>query len=152
MFDRLFDSTSRVLAKGLELRMLRQGFLAANVANAETPNYRPVDVDFRATMEKLVAEMHRADPPQASGEPLDLQRTDARHLTLGALEGVLAQQGSIVFAAGDDRAVGNDSNATGLEEQMGRLQMNSLQHSALTRILGRRIAGLRNIVDSAGRL
>lgn len=151
MFDRLFDSTSRILAKGLELRTLRQSFLASNIANAETPNYRPVDLDFRATMANLVGEMHRADAAQTTQAPLELARTDSRHLGAEALDGATLSQGGIVFAAGDDYGTGNDSNATSLEEQMGRLQMNSIQHAALTRIMAQRLGALRNILESTAR-
>ena len=51
----------------LPLRSRRQAAIAANVANADTPGYRAVDVSFAALLER-------------AGASLPLTATDARHL------------------------------------------------------------------------
>jgi flagellar basal-body rod protein FlgB len=53
----------------LNARAMRQEVLAANIANADTPNYKARDVDFAAAL---------AAAKGAGG--LDLARTSARHL------------------------------------------------------------------------
>ena len=45
MIDRL-DEFMRFQTEALKLRSERQELLAANVANADTPNYKAVDFDF----------------------------------------------------------------------------------------------------------
>lgn len=45
MIDRL-DEFMRFQTEALKLRSQRQELLAANIANADTPNYKAVDFDF----------------------------------------------------------------------------------------------------------
>ena len=45
MIDRL-DELMRFQTEALKLRSQRQELLAANIANADTPNYKAVDFDF----------------------------------------------------------------------------------------------------------
>lgn len=47
---KLFDTTLTTLKQALDVRLARQGVLAANVANADTPGYKPLDLDFEAAM------------------------------------------------------------------------------------------------------
>jgi|DewCreStandDraft_2_1066082.scaffolds.fasta_scaffold00511_42 flagellar basal-body rod protein FlgB len=46
----LGDFTVRFLGRALDLLSVRQRVLAHNLANAETPGYRRLDVDFRAAL------------------------------------------------------------------------------------------------------
>lgn len=65
--DRALDFNSKVLA----LRGYRQELLASNIANADTPNYKAMDIDFAQALRS------------ASGG-LALQRTDGGHLDSGS--------------------------------------------------------------------
>ena len=47
---RLFDTTHRLLELSLRGRAARHEVLSANIANADTPGYRPRDLDFNAAM------------------------------------------------------------------------------------------------------
>ena len=47
---KIFDGTLATLERSLDVRLERQNVLAANVANADTPGYVPLDVDFEAAM------------------------------------------------------------------------------------------------------
>jgi flagellar basal-body rod protein FlgB len=49
MIDGL-DAMFRFQAEALKLRSQRQELLAANIANADTPNYKAVDIDFGAAL------------------------------------------------------------------------------------------------------
>lgn len=42
--------------KALRLRSLRFQLLAANIANADTPNYKARDIDFKAELERSITE------------------------------------------------------------------------------------------------
>ena len=54
LFNQLFDGLSRTIHKNLDVRMQRQNLIAGNVVNADTPNYIPVDLDFKATLAAVV--------------------------------------------------------------------------------------------------
>jgi flagellar basal-body rod protein FlgB len=53
MIDRL-DEFMRFQTEALKLRSQRQELLAANVANADTPNYKAVDFDFGKALSAAV--------------------------------------------------------------------------------------------------
>ncbi len=42
-----FDTTTTMLQQSLDLRLNRQGLLNGNLANLDTPNYKPVDLKFQ---------------------------------------------------------------------------------------------------------
>ena len=52
----LFDLTTDLLQQAMLGSSARQAALANNVANANTPGYKRVDVDFHAVMEKALAD------------------------------------------------------------------------------------------------
>lgn len=49
MIDRL-DSELNVQRKALSLRAYQQELLASNIANADTPNYKAKDIDFKSAL------------------------------------------------------------------------------------------------------
>ena len=49
------DEMMRVQVEALRLRSYRQEVLAANLANADTPNYKAVDFDFGAALREATA-------------------------------------------------------------------------------------------------
>jgi flagellar basal-body rod protein FlgB len=51
----LFDPTSALLQQAMLGSASRQAALANNIANANTPGYRRMDVDFHAAMDKAMA-------------------------------------------------------------------------------------------------
>jgi flagellar basal-body rod protein FlgB len=48
--NRLYGAAISQLETAMRFRMVRQGALAANVANADTPGYRRVDVSFEESL------------------------------------------------------------------------------------------------------
>ncbi len=53
MLNRL-DQTLNFHAQALRLRDQRQQVLASNIANADTPNYKARDMDFRASLQSAL--------------------------------------------------------------------------------------------------
>jgi flagellar basal-body rod protein FlgB len=47
----LFDTTQLGLERAISGAAMRQSALAANIANANTPNYKPRDVDFHSALQ-----------------------------------------------------------------------------------------------------
>ena len=147
MIEKLFGRTEQLLEKAMSLRMIRQGFIASNIANAETPGYRAIDVDFKATMAQLVDKMDRAEAAQ-----LELVQTDPKHLD-AAGEPAGTQDGErILFAAADDMSIGNDSNSVNREQELARLQMNTTEYMALLQILTKELSGLQGVIESSSKV
>jgi flagellar basal-body rod protein FlgB len=63
----------------LRVRGQRQELIAANIANADTPNYKARDIDFKSAMQGAVAGMDR--------ETFNISKTSSQHLNGAPLQG-----------------------------------------------------------------
>ena len=50
----LLDTTQLALESAMSGSMIRQSLLTNNLANADTPNFKPEDVDFQQTLEQAI--------------------------------------------------------------------------------------------------
>ena len=64
-----------VLQAAMRFRVAREGLLAANVANADTPGYRRRDVSFEGVLDRQTARMARTHPGHLPLPQLDASRT-----------------------------------------------------------------------------
>lgn len=71
MIDRI-DQELKFSQTALNLRAYRQELLASNIANADTPNYKARDIDFKAALDGALG--------KTQGGALALSQTSARHL------------------------------------------------------------------------
>jgi flagellar basal-body rod protein FlgB len=111
------------LQRSLDYHLRRHALLSSNVANAETPGYRPLDVSFDAYLAR-------------AGE---VQVTDPRHLGAGA------QDDRFSSAMFEDAtvSVGNDGNAVSVEREMSKISANSIRYRAAAEMISRRLGLLK---------
>ena len=138
---KLFNLTHQLLELSTRVRSARHEVLSANIANADTPGYRPRDVDFKSLMQAAASTDEAATDSGAARideiakAPLDLQSMtyepeypDNRH--------------------GEDRL---DGNAVSLDRQMALLTENALAHETSLTLLSRTLAGLRYAIGEGRR-
>lgn len=105
----LFDTTQIALERAMQGASLRQSTLASNLANAETPGYQRMDVDFHSTLSTAMAPGGKAShdlveraafsaaadptaaPTRADGSTVDVDAEGAK-LAANALEHQAAVQ------------------------------------------------------------
>ena len=119
MIEALFESKNYQASKKLmDMTVLRQEAIAANLANAQTPGYKRVDVD--------------GDFESAFKDALQAGRSDQI-------------QGMDAKLAVDKAAPVNDAtgNTVDIEKEMVHLSENQIQHQLETRMIGGRLARLR---------
>ncbi|RME29492.1 MAG: flagellar basal body rod protein FlgB [Deltaproteobacteria bacterium] len=127
----LGDSLVDVLHKAAEIRQERHQIIAGNIANADTPGYVPVDLDFSRELARRIGVQ-------------TLVRTDERHLPVEAPDGPPE-----VFA--DPVTMpGLDGNYVSLERQMAKLGSNHLAYEATVAALKKKLAILRYAVTEGG--
>jgi flagellar basal-body rod protein FlgB len=115
----LFDTSQLALERAISGASTRQNALAANIANADTPGYRRVDVDFHSA---LSAAMGASDAPSA------LSRTG--------------------FTPQADRSAGAvraDGSTVDIDSESAKLAANALDQQALVTVAQTRI----HILESA---
>lgn len=120
MVDPIFQSENYVLARKLmDAAVVRQEAIAANIANAETPGYRRMDVapDF---VQQLKSQL-------LSG---DLSRATAN------LKPVLTEDSSA-------RSVRPDGNSVEIETELLAMNRNAVEHEFLSQIVSNNIKQLK---------
>jgi len=131
---RLFDKTMATLQGALDVRLERQNLLAGNIANADTPGFKPRDLDFASA---LVDAQHRHDP------------------TAAALKGDLPLVVAPLPPPGDNGegsagAPGVDGNRVDLDRAMVSLSENALQYQSNARSLSKKLGILRMVAMDGG--
>lgn len=121
-------SNLEVLSKALNLRTQRHQVLASNVANADTPQYKARDFDFRAAMQNALG---------ASGGSTVLAKTSARHLDGSGGVGAASLQ----YRRETQSAV--DGNTVDMDVERSQIAENAMQYEILTRLVSDRLQGLR---------
>lgn len=112
----LFDSTA-AMSNALDFHRQRHAVLAGNVANVDTPDFRPLDLE-RTPMPTLA-------------------QTDPDDMHLSATDGVS-------FFFDDDNAAPNmDGNTVNLERELAKVDANRVRYTTTSRLVSKRLASLR---------
>lgn len=120
MIDPIFQTDNyQVARKLLDAAVLRQEAIASNIANAETPGYRRLDVaaDFETQLKASVA----------SGE----LKTDANRLTPHLAEDLTA------------RSLRPDGNSVEIERELLAMNQNAVRHEFLTDVISANLRQLK---------
>ncbi len=114
----------QLASKLLDASVLRHEAIAGNIANAETPGFRRIDIapDFRSA---LRAQFASGTPAPAS---------------IAALQPSLAEDASV-------RSVRADGNSVELESELLALGQNRVEHEFLTDLVSRHIKQLRMAIS-----
>jgi flagellar basal-body rod protein FlgB len=114
----LIDTTQMALERSISGATQRQEALAANIANASTPGYRRVDVDFHGA---LAAAMGSSDAKSAIGATSFATQADP---TVGATQA--------------------DGNSIDVENESAKMASNALEQQAAVSVAKTRNAILRS--------
>ncbi len=115
----IYDGINQ-LGGAMSFHRERHTVLAGNVANQDTPGYRPAD------LQRVVG-----------AEAGTLARTDPRHLTASGTPG----HGQVIDDGG--QLVGPDGNAVALERELAKIDANRVRYNASAELVSRRLALLR---------
>lgn len=133
LIDSLLDKTYPGLTKALDLTFRRNQAISSNIANAETPQYRAVDLNFAGELNRAFGQTDTT-----------LMKTDPMHLDVtGAGESHLIPDIS--------GATKPDGNNVDLDIQMGQLAYNSGRYSAAAALLRKKLGILKLIVRETAR-
>ena len=118
-----FEQALSVHAYALEVRSRRAEILAANLANADTPNYQARDIDFKATLAGL------------QGRSGTLKTTHPTHLQGGG-----DTPGELLYRMPDQMSI--DGNTVEEEQVKSAFSDNALRYQASLQLLNNRVQGL----------
>ena len=119
----IFDSALSTHARSLEARSQRVEVLAQNIANADTPNYKARDLDFKTIFRS------------ASEDPM--QTTHGKHMALPVNENADGMKYRIPFN------VAFDGNTVELNVEQAQYGKAAAEYQATVNFLQDEIGGLR---------
>jgi flagellar basal-body rod protein FlgB len=125
-------STMNLLEKALDAASLRFWALSNNIANANVPNYKRLDVEFASALR------------DAAGSRSALAVTNERHLDAPGVAG----EPSLVRSGSSART---DGNSVDVEFEMVRAAENSIYYAALSRQLADKFLRLRLAITEGRR-
>ena len=120
------DSALGPLPEALVLRGRRSELIASNLANADTPNFKARDFDFRAMMDK------------ARGEQMAVRTTQARHIAFSDDAGV----GGVPLQYRIPNQPALDGNTVDGQVEQAAFTENAVNYQATLTFLSGRIRGL----------
>lgn len=124
-----FDTALGIEPKALVFREKRGEILAANLANADTPNFKARDMDFKSILKQSVA---------SSG--VSMERTNAKH--------IVPQQSA--FGANvmyrNPNQVSLDGNTVEPHIEQAKYAENAVQYQASLQFINNRFSGLMTAV------
>ena len=128
------DNYLRFHETSLNLRAKRQELLASNIANADTPNYKARDIDFKQTLQGALQGGQSMLPPSVPA--VGMVKTSAAHLP-GKSPMQVAQQGAIKAQYRTPVQGSVDGNTVDMDTERMQFTDNSLRYQAgLTLISG----------------
>jgi len=130
LLDTLFDRSVTGLSRTMDLTWKRNQAISANIANAETPQYRAIDVSFGNELQKAFESQ--------SGS---LAQTNAAHIDTHSTRGDTSKL--VQDLSGPTKPDGNNVD---LDLQMGRLAQNSGDYANAARLIRRQIGLLRTAI------
>lgn len=125
-----FNNALGIHEQAMQLRIQRSEVLANNLANADTPNYKARDIDFKAALNNEI-----------QSQSSSMKRTSQLHMnTAGTLNGV-----SLKYRTPLQPSV--DGNTVDSQAEMSRFAKNSMDFQASFQFLNNKFKGLSKAIS-----
>jgi len=132
MTNRL-DDTMRFHQTALNVRAYRQQVIASNIANADTPNFKARDVDFRAALAGALG---------GKTNDVAMKTTSARHIA-GAASGTF--DASLKYRNEEQGAI--DGNTVNMDVERAAFAENSVQYQASVTFINGLLTSMQRAVQ-----
>ena len=127
-----FEKAFSIHDDALVMRARRSSILASNIANADTPNYKARDVDFKAMMRA----MEKSQP----GDQLTLASTHRNHLSISSS----ATNFNSAIQYRNPLHASLDGNTVDSHVEQAKFAENALQYQTSFTFLNSKIKGIMN--------
>lgn len=129
----LIDNALSFHQAALSVQAQRQQLLASNIANADTPNYKARDIDFRSALQGALGDR--------SG-PLALATTSSGHLPdapVGPLPGYIGYRRELQSSV--------DGNTVNMDVERAAFAENSIHYEASVTFINSMLRGMRRAIS-----
>ena len=132
--------TATLVKDALNYRSMRQDMIASNIANADTPNYKPRDVSFEQALIAKKAALLKSNTHQ-----LKMAVTDAHHLK--PKSETSSYKPTLFFR--DGHMARNDGNSVDIDVETTEMSKNSVMYNALIGALKKDSAIFRSVIEAS---
>jgi len=129
-----------IMEKSLFYRRIREDMISSNIANADTPFYRPKDIRFEEALEEEInKKFHKPS------KKLELAKTSPMHLEPKDFDDPYKP---IVFYR-DGHLAKNDGNSVDIDVETTEMAKNSMMYNATVAALRKNIEIFKAVIDSS---
>lgn len=131
----IFDNMIDTLQNSLNARARKHEITISNIANADTPNYKAVEL----IVEKELSQ------DNSSAYSNDFVKTHPRHLSINSYDTNYMRSEKIDISK--EATLRGDGNTVNIEKEMAELSENNLMYRATANILSRKFQGLLKAIQ-----
>lgn len=124
----LFGKTMEMLSAALDFQAKRHKVISSNIANIDTPGYRPKDIVFKEELKAVIGKEKR----------ITMVKTMGKHLSERSIPGDKAS-----FEVVDT------GKKVDLDTEMAKLAENNLMYNLTVELLARKFRGLKSVLREA---
>jgi len=132
-----------LMNQAIDYRSVRQDMIASNIANADTPFYRPRDISFQDHL----AQQRREIFSDASAT-LPMATTDGAHMS--ALPDSTPTQATLFFR--DGHGARNDGNSVDIDVETSEMAKNTIMFNALLAAKKKGTNIYKSVIDASSKL
>lgn len=129
------DKTFRALATSLKFREMRQELGSSNVANAQTPGYKAVQLDFEDALARAT---------DVDGN-LTMAATDERHFNVGG-DGFNNLEPEIY--ENPNGVVAENGNTVDVEAEMARMAENKIMYDTTVQLINKKLGLMKYALNN----
>jgi len=138
--DLNISHSHQLMKEAMDYRAARQDMIASNIANADTPNYRPRDIRFEEVLARKSSELY-ADKSQT----LQMTQTSGAHFS--APDTASSSKATTFFR--DGHMARNDGNSVDLDVESSEMAKNSMMFNALTAAIKKDSMIFKSVIDAS---
>lgn len=132
--------THSLIADALNYRAARQDMIASNIANADTPFYKPRDISFEDTLRAKSEELMKSNNTE-----LKLAQTDAKHIAPQSQ----SQNTKPTLYYRDGHMARNDGNSVDIDVETTEMSKNSIMYNALIQANKKDSAIFKSVIEAS---
>ena len=137
------SATHGLIKDALDYRAARQDMIASNIANADTPFYRPRDISFEETLRAKKDAIFSENSPK-----LELANTNGSHIPLNSEK----QSYKPTLFYRDGHMARNDGNSVDIDVETTEMSKNSLMFNALVQANKKDGMIFQSVIDASSKL
>jgi len=132
------SKTFPILEKSLYYRQIRADLISSNIANADTPFYKPRDIRFEEALEEEKAKLYNQN-----NKKLELARTSPMHLEPKDIDDAFKP---IIFIR-DGHLQRNDGNSVDIDVETTEMAKNTIAYNATVAAIKKEIQIFNAVIE-----